>query len=124
LGAENGRVGHDQCRLVFEVIAVMDWEQPSLDGALHDLAWWLVNAEAMHGRNERRPHLTGMGTRDETIALWEEITGLSTKDIAWYEDFTRFKMSCLGIRMGALRGEAPRGEAEIARRLKVPSPAS
>ena len=32
----NMMIGHD-----FKVAAVMDWEQPSLGGALHDLGWWL-----------------------------------------------------------------------------------
>jgi aminoglycoside phosphotransferase (APT) family kinase protein len=103
----------------FEVVAVMDWEQPSLGGALHDLAWWLFNSEMMHGAAQGRPHLAGMGTRDETIALWREITGISTTDIEWYEDFTALKYSCLSIRTFRLKGLPPPDEAWLARRLKV-----
>lgn len=103
----------------FEVAAVVDWEQPSLGGALNDLAWWVVNAEIMHGASGHRPHLAGMGTREETIALWESQTGISAADIEWYEDFTRLKMSCLGIRMASLRGAPPPDQAALARRLKV-----
>jgi len=103
----------------FEVVAVMDWEQPSLGGALHDLAWWLVLAEMMHGAVAGRPHLEGMGTREQTIALWSELTGISAADIEWYEDFTRLKISCLGIRTAHLKGLPPPDEAWVARRLKV-----
>jgi aminoglycoside phosphotransferase (APT) family kinase protein len=73
----------------------------------------------MHGATDTRPHLAGMGTRAETIALWEAETGLSAADIEWYEDFTRLKMSCTGVRLAALRGTEPFDEAWYAKRLKV-----
>jgi aminoglycoside phosphotransferase (APT) family kinase protein len=103
----------------FEVAAVMDWEQPSLGGALNDLAWWLVLSELRHGAAPGRPHLKGMGTREDTIALWHELTGISPADIGWYEDFTLFKLSCLSFRTFASQGHPPPDEAWLARRLKV-----
>ncbi len=103
----------------FEVVAVMDWEQPSLGGALHDLAWWLYNSQMMHSGQPGYPYLEGMGSREETIALWREITGIPTEDIEWYEEFTALKYACLGIRMSKLRGRAPPEEAWVAQRLKV-----
>ena len=103
----------------FEAVAVMDWEQPSLGGALHDLAWWNVISQTMHGATRDEPHLEGMGTREETIALWEQLSGKSAADIEWYEDFAHLKMSCSGIRMAALRGSSPPDEAWLATRLKV-----
>lgn len=115
----DARIGNMLFDENFEVSAVVDWEQPSLGGALNDLAWWVVNAEIMHGDSEHRSHLPGMGTREETIALWESETGISAAGIEWYEDFTRFKMTCLGIRMAALRGASPPEPCALARRLKV-----
>lgn len=115
----DARLGNMMFDESFEVLAVMDWEQPSLGGALHDLAWWLVISEMMHGEAPGRPHLAGLGTRDETIALWREITGISTADIEWYEDFTRLKLSCLSIRTFGLKGAPPPDEAWLAKRLKV-----
>jgi aminoglycoside phosphotransferase (APT) family kinase protein len=115
----DARIGNMMFDENFEVCAVVDWEQPSLGGALNDLAWWVVNAETMHGASGQRSHLAGMGTREETIALWESETGISAAGIEWYEDFTHFKMSCLGIRMAALRGAAPPEQGALARRLKV-----
>lgn len=103
----------------FEVVAVMDWEQPSLGGALHDLAWWLVLSDTMHSTGSGRAHLEGMGTREETIALWHRITGIDTTDIEWYEDFTRLKIACLGIRMAMLRGTPLPSETALAKRLKL-----
>lgn len=115
----DARIGNMMFGADFQVVAVVDWEQPSLGGAMNDLAWWVVSSETMHGANEQRRHLAGMGTRQETIALWQDVTGLLAEDIEWYEDFTRLKMSCLGIRMASLRGTAAPDQAGLAQRLKV-----
>lgn len=103
----------------FDVVAVMDWEQPSLGGALHDLAWWLNLSAIHHNATADRPYLEGMGTREETIALWHELTGKPTADIEWYEDFSTLKQSCLGIRMAHLKSQTPPTDEWLARRLKV-----
>ena len=115
----DARLGNMMFDENFDVRAVMDWEQPSLGGALHDLAWWLYLSNFMHGATADRPHLAGMGTREETIALWSELTGVSTADLDWYEDFTALKLSCTGARLSKLRGTPAYDEAWLARRLKV-----
>lgn len=116
----DARIGNMMFDENFEVVAVMDWEQPSLGGALQDLAWFLVLSETMHGRGSQiGAHLEGMGSREETIALWEQITGKSAADIEWYEEFTHLKMSCTGVRLDALRGTSMSDETRLAQRLKV-----
>ena len=115
----DARLGNMMFNDDFEVVAVMDWEQPSLGGALNDLAWWLVISEAMHGARPDRPHLEGMGTRADTIALWQEITGISTADIEWYEDFTHLKLSLTAVRLGQLKTLPMPNEEALAKRLKV-----
>jgi len=116
----DARIGNMMFDDDFNVVAVMDWEQPSLGGALHDLAWFTVLSETMHGRNSYSgAYLEGMGTREETVARWEELTGKSAADLEWYEDFTHFKMTCTGLRMGHWRGKQMMDEATIAKRLKV-----
>ena len=98
----DARLGNLMFNDAFEVVAMMDWEQPSLGGALHDLAWWLFLSEAMHGR----PHLAGMGTRADTIALWREVTGVSVDDLDWYEAFTALKIACLSVSTAKIKGAA------------------
>jgi aminoglycoside phosphotransferase (APT) family kinase protein len=117
----DARLGNMMFNEDFEVVAVMDWEQPSLGGALHDLAWWLVISEAMHGARPDRPHLEGMGSRADTIALWNEITGISPADIEWYEDFTHLKLSLTAVRLGQLKTFPMPNEDALAKRLKVAS---
>jgi aminoglycoside phosphotransferase (APT) family kinase protein len=114
----------------FRVIAVMDWEQPSLGGVLHDLAWWLVLSDRMHSTGGGRAHLAGMGTREETIALWTKVTGISPADIEWYEAFACFKLSCLSVRTRRLKGQTiPENDhdnpwnRDLARRLDLKWPA-
>jgi aminoglycoside phosphotransferase (APT) family kinase protein len=115
----DARLGNMMFNDEFDVVAVMDWEQPSLGGALNDLAWWLVISEAMHGARPDRAHLEGMGTRADTVALWHEITGISTTDIEWYEDFTQLKLSLTAVRLGQLKTFPMPNEEALAKRLKV-----
>lgn len=119
----DARIGNMMFDDNFDVVAVMDWEQPSLGGALHDLAWFSELSDSMHGRKANPlvgQYLDGMGTRDELIALWEEVSGKSAADLDWYEDFARLKMSCTGVRLGQLRdGQFPMDEASLAKRLKL-----
>jgi aminoglycoside phosphotransferase (APT) family kinase protein len=115
----DARLGNMMFGEDYDVVAVMDWEQPSLGGALNDLAWFLVSAQNWHGATGTRPFLEGMGSREETIERWEKLTGKSARDIDWYIDFTQFKMALLGQRMGHLRGMVMSDEAALAKRLKV-----
>jgi len=115
----DARIGNMMFDADFDVVAVMDWEQPSLGGALHDLAWFTVLCETMHGASATRARLPGMGTRVETIALWEELSGKSAVGLEWYEEFVHLKMSCTGVRLGLLRSVDMMDETAMARRLQV-----
>ena len=115
----DARLGNLMFNDPFDVVAVMDWEQPSLGGALCDLAWWITIGEAMHGPQGDRPRLEGMGTREETIALWEQVTGKSAADIEWYEDFTAFRTGCLSVSTARVWGAAPPDHAMLADRLGI-----
>jgi len=108
----DARLGNMMFDADFRVAAVMDWEQPSVGGALHDLGWWLYS-DRMQTLGKGLPMLKGMGTREETIALWSETCGKSAADIEWYEAFAAFKMECLGMRMRSI-GAIPASSANSA----------
>lgn len=114
----DARLGNMMFGPDFKVIAVMDWEQPSLGGALHDLAWFVTMAENWHCR-PGRPWFEGMGSREETIALWEQVCGKSAADLPWFEAFTRVKTTCTGLRLDQLRGTSTYNEEALAKRLGV-----
>lgn len=95
-----------------EVAAVMDWEQISLGGPLHDLGWWLhIDHSQTVGNNI--PRLEGMGTREETIRLWSEVSGKSAADIDWHEAFAAFKICCLTVQTCRLGAAIARGRDPI-----------
>lgn len=100
----DARLGNMMIGEDYHVAAVMDWEQPSLGGALHDLGWWLYSDwHQTVGRGLAT--LDGMGSRADTIMLWEETSGKSALDIDWYESFAVFKMECLRVHMERTRGK-------------------
>lgn len=105
----DSRLGNMMIGADCKVAAVMDWEQPGLGGALHDLGWWLRSDHNQTAGQGIAP-LDGMGSRDETMALWSEVCGKSAADIDWYEAFACLKMECLAIRMMAIRGMELRAE--------------
>jgi len=98
----DSRLGNMMIGPDFKVAAVMDWEQPSLGGALHDLGWWLQSDYNQTVGQGITP-LEGMGTRAETIALWSQVSGKSAEGIEWYEAFACLKMEILAVRMMSLR---------------------
>jgi len=94
----DARIGNIMFDEAFEVVGVMDWEQPSLGGALHDLAWWLYNEDVMtSGKGVGRPD--GMGSPEEARAIWSEVTGIPVSDMDWYLTFAAFKGETLRIHM-------------------------
>ncbi len=114
----DARLGNLMFNDHFEVVAIMDWEQPSLGGALNDLAWWTVMSANMHEAMPGRPHMEGMGTREETIQLWRDVTGISTDDLDWYVDFTLVKVGCLSTRVpGTLTNAPPPDHSGLAKAL-------
>jgi len=98
----DARLGNMMIGDNWTVAAVMDWEQPSLGGALHDLGWWL-HTDYVQTEGRGLAALEGMGTRAETIELWEAVSGQSAADIDWYQIFAAFKMECLAVRLATMR---------------------
>ncbi|WP_327099000.1 phosphotransferase family protein [Nocardia vinacea] len=93
----DARIGNMMFDNDFQVVGVMDWEQASLAGPVVDLAWWLLFDESL-SVGQGVPRLDGLGTRAETIALWQEQTGHSIDHLHWHEVFARVKAGLLSLR--------------------------
>lgn len=106
----DARLGNMMIGADYKVAAVMDWEQPSLGGALHDLGWWL-RSDYNYTTAQGIPPLDGMGTRDETIELWQRVCGKSAAGIEWYEAFVVYKQECLGTNMARTRDMSAKAAA-------------
>jgi len=84
-----------------ECRAVLDWEMLSLGGPQMDLGWWLfLDRFSSEGMSLAR--LDGLGTREETIALWTERTGLAAGDVEFYEVFAGLRFAVIMIRMARM----------------------
>jgi aminoglycoside phosphotransferase (APT) family kinase protein len=92
----DARIGNMMFGDDFEVVGVMDWEQASLAGPLADLGWWLL-FDDIHSVDAGVDRLDGLGTRQETVDLWEELTGRRAHDLLWHEVFAGCKAGLLGL---------------------------
>ncbi|MET0360831.1 MAG: phosphotransferase family protein [Sphingobium sp.] len=108
----DSRLGNMMIAKDGSVAAVMDWEQISLGGPLHDLGWWLQIDEGQT-KAQGIPRLEGMGTREETIALWTEVSGKSAADIDWFQAFAAFKLCCLTVQTCRLGAAIARGRDPV-----------
>ena len=126
----DARIGNMIFDANFEVAAVLDWEQGSLAGGLQDLGWWLLFDVAFSsGVGLKR--LEGLGTRQQTIDLWQERTGQRAADLHWYEIFGAFKAATLAMRKARLEGRFTPGNNPgnnlfariLCSRLELPPPA-
>lgn len=101
----DARIGNMMIGSDFDVVCVMDWEQPSLGGAMHDLGWWTWMDESNHGGRRGGERLAGMGSLEETLCLWSEASGIPLDDFDWYAEFTGVKIALLSIRTAQFRGQ-------------------
>jgi aminoglycoside phosphotransferase (APT) family kinase protein len=93
----DARIGNMMFGDDFEVVGVMDWEQASLAGPEADLGWWLFFDE-IHSTEVGVPRLDGLGTRQETVDLWQDLTGERVGDLLWHEVFAGCKAGLLALR--------------------------
>jgi aminoglycoside phosphotransferase (APT) family kinase protein len=105
----DARIGNMMFGADFRLMGVMDWEQASLGGPLQDLGWWLY-FDKIHSTWSGVPRLEGLGTRQETLDLWRELTGYDPSDVEWYEVFAGYKLAVIMTRgFSQDRQETPGG---------------
>jgi len=96
-------------------IAVIDWETVSLGGAETDLGWWLF-FDWFVSDGFGVPRLPGLGTREQTLKVWEEFAGRKARNMQWHELFATWRFSLISDRAGHLARQlglhhAPRTDA-------------
>jgi aminoglycoside phosphotransferase (APT) family kinase protein len=74
------------------VAAIFDWDTVSLSGPGADLGWWRF----MDGPASALP---GIGTGDELVERWQELTGRVATDLEFYDVFTSFRLSAILMRL-------------------------
>jgi aminoglycoside phosphotransferase (APT) family kinase protein len=96
-------------------VAVIDWETASLGGAETDLGWWLFyDWLVSEGFGAKR--LPGLGSREDTIRVWEQFAGRKAQNMEWHEVFATWRFSMISDRARHLAREtgsqnAPRADS-------------
>ncbi|HVA44627.1 MAG TPA: phosphotransferase family protein [Acidimicrobiales bacterium] len=84
-----------------ECRAVLDWEMLSLGGPEMDLGWWLF-LDRFSSEGNGLARLDGLGSRQETIDLWQERTGLVAGDVEFYEVFAGLRFAVVMMRLAQM----------------------
>ncbi|NUU26348.1 MAG: phosphotransferase family protein [Streptomycetaceae bacterium] len=96
----DARVGNMMVGDDFRIVGVMDWEQANLGGPVADLGWWLF-FDHIHSAAQDVPRLDGLGGRQETIDLWQDLTGRHIENLSdnlhWQEVFAALKAGLLAL---------------------------
>jgi aminoglycoside phosphotransferase (APT) family kinase protein len=91
--------------------AVLDWEMVTLGQPEIDLAWFLF-LDRHHCEGWGVPRLSGLPSREETVAAWESAVGRPARDLHYYEVFAALRFSVIMLRITRAlihNGMAPAG---------------
>lgn len=84
----------------FEVAAVVDWEIAYIGDHEADLAWFLFIDWAF-SEHQQIPRLAGTPSRAETIARYEELSGLAVRNLVYNEVLAALALACPVLRLQA-----------------------
>jgi aminoglycoside phosphotransferase (APT) family kinase protein len=85
-------------------VAVLDWDMTTVGAAEHDLAWFTSLDLTMDHLFGQRP--AGLPDRATTVALYEEHSGRTVRDLEWYETLAMVRSTAVMTRIGYLRLQA------------------
>jgi aminoglycoside phosphotransferase (APT) family kinase protein len=82
-------------------LALLDWEMSTIGDPLADLGWMLTywsepsDSEARRGVVSSMDPAPGFFSRDEMVELYQQRSGRSVRDVAFYEAFALFKLAII-----------------------------
>ncbi|MDE2464922.1 MAG: phosphotransferase family protein, partial [Alphaproteobacteria bacterium] len=76
------------------VAALIDWELAALGPAEMDLAWWLY-FDDLFSRRFKVQRLEGLPTREETIAIYENVIGRKLTNFEYYDILAGLRMALI-----------------------------
>jgi aminoglycoside phosphotransferase (APT) family kinase protein len=80
-------------------VAVLDWEMATLGNPAEDLAWYMY-LDRHHCEGIGVPRLEGFPSREETVAQWENLTGLDGRStLDYYEIFAGLRFAAIMVRV-------------------------
>jgi aminoglycoside phosphotransferase (APT) family kinase protein len=90
-----------------DVVAIFDWDTVSLAGPEADLGWWRF----MDGPASALP---GIGSGDDLVERWQELTGRKVQHLEFYDVFTSFRLGAILLRLFGQLGASGAVAPEIA----------
>jgi aminoglycoside phosphotransferase (APT) family kinase protein len=97
----DARVGNVMYSPAGERLAVLDWEMVTLGSPSQDVAWaWFLDRH--HSEALGVPRLPGFPSKEETIARYEERSGLSAGAFDFYEIFAGFRFCVIMARLAVI----------------------
>jgi aminoglycoside phosphotransferase (APT) family kinase protein len=98
--------------------AVLDWDMVSLAGAESDLAWWILFDHAASVGYGLKT-LSGLGSAEESVALWEELTGRKAGNLDYHLVFAAFRMALALMRVAQILGKSAKLPPEVAEAMET-----
>lgn len=75
---------------------LIDWELAALGPAQLDLAWWLY-FDDLFGRRFGVTRLEGLPDKEETIAIWESVSGQKARHLDYFDIVAGLRMALVAI---------------------------
>jgi aminoglycoside phosphotransferase (APT) family kinase protein len=82
-------------------LAVLDWEMVGLGAPAQDVAWALF-LDRHHSEGVATPRLEGFPSAEETVARYEERSGIRLRDLEFYEVFAAFRFCVIMARLARI----------------------
>jgi aminoglycoside phosphotransferase (APT) family kinase protein len=79
-------------------VAVLDWEMVALGNPEQDFAWWLF-LDDHHSVGLGAERLAGIPPREQSIARYQEWTGIEVKHLEYYQVFAALRFGVIMIRV-------------------------
>lgn len=92
----------------YSPVGLLDWDLVSLAGPQTDIAWWILMTP------QDSLGLDGIGSHDEFVDLWEELTGRTACDLHWYLVFGAYRLAAIMAKLFSMFVAQGRMPAELA----------
>lgn len=87
-----------------ECVGLFDWELAHLGNPVNDVAWYLMLDRCL-SEGIGIPRLSGFLSREETVAYWEAMSGMTAENFEYYEFFAYYRFSVIMYRIISVRKE-------------------